>query len=259
MVTWDDQRADWAAYDLVVIRSPWDYPARRDEFVAWAARVPRLLNPADIIAWNTDKHYLRELAAAGIPVTPTDFIEPPPASGSGWSVPESGEWVVKPAISAGSRDTQRYARSQEFAASNHIARLLEQARSVMLQPYLASVDSNGETALVYFDGQFSHAIRKGPLLRPDEGATEALFAAEAVSARVPGDDERAVASAVLGAMARLLGLSGPLPYARVDLILDAAGKPCLLELELTEPSLFFSHAPGSADDFANRLAKRLAA
>ena len=75
-VSWDDPAVDWDAYHLSVLRSPWDYPARRDEFVAWARRVPRLANPADVVEWNTDKHYLRELAAAGVPVTPTTFVEP---------------------------------------------------------------------------------------------------------------------------------------------------------------------------------------
>ncbi|MDL2335376.1 MAG: hypothetical protein QFC55_05035, partial [Chloroflexota bacterium] len=71
---WDDATVDWAAFDLVVIRSTWEYASRRDEFVAWTRSVPRIVNPANVVAWNTDKHYLRDLAAAGVPVVPTDWI-----------------------------------------------------------------------------------------------------------------------------------------------------------------------------------------
>ena len=100
----------------------------------------------------------------------------------------------------------------------------------------------GETALVHFDGAFSHAIRKGPLLRRGEGPTRALFAAEHITPRVPDAAERALADAALAA----IPFARPLAYARVDLIRDDAGAPRLLELELTEPSLFFAHAPDSA-------------
>src|SRR5262245_36497898 len=89
---WDDTNVDWARFDLVVLRSTWDYPPRRDAFVAWAAAVPKLANPAHVVAWNTDKRYLGELGAAGVPVVPTDWVEP----GDDWAVPGQGEWVIKP-------------------------------------------------------------------------------------------------------------------------------------------------------------------
>jgi O-ureido-D-serine cyclo-ligase len=132
----------------------------------------------------------------------------------------------------------------------HAERLLNVGRSVLLQPYLDSVDRDGETALIYFQGRFSHAIRKGPLLPPGSSASPAigLFAPEKITARAPGADELQVAEHVLGA------LPFPLPlYARVDLIRDATQRPVLLELELTEPSLFFAHAPGSPERFAAAL------
>jgi O-ureido-D-serine cyclo-ligase len=264
-LAWDDATVSWGRFDMVLLRSPWDYTERYAEFLAWCQRIDQvsaLLNPLAVIRWNTDKHYLAELAAAGVAVVASTFVEPDseplPALQAFLARHDAADFVVKPAISAGSRDTQRYVRSQEFAASNHIARLLEEGRSVMLQPYLASVDSEGETALIYFDGQFSHAIRKGPLLRPEQGATEALFAAEAISPRDPAEDERALADRVLRIAAASLRLNGPLSYARVDLIRDADNQPHLLELELTEPSLFFAHAAGSAEDFATRLAFRFA-
>ena len=125
---------------------------------------------------------------------------------------------------------------------------------MLLQPYLPSVDTDGETALMFFDGQFSHAIRKGPLLQRDEGPTRALFAPEKITARKPGKDELALAEATLAALPY-----AALAYARVDLIRAPDGSPRVLELELTEPSLFFAHGDGAADRFAAALLKRIGA
>jgi len=160
---------------------------------------------------------------------------------------DAAEFVVKPSVGAGSRDAQRYRREQSIAASAHVARLLAEKRSVLMQPYLASVDEAGETALMYFNGEFSHAIRKGPLLSRGEGPTRALFATEQISAREPSTAEFDVAHRALAAIPY-----GTLAYARIDLLPSADG-PKLLELELTEPSLFFDYAPGSADRFAATL------
>lgn len=265
-LAWDDPTVSWQRFDAVLLRSTWDYTERLAEFLHWCERVDRvstLLNPLPVLRWNTDKHYLGELAERGIPTVPSTFVEPemeplPSLQTFLAAYPSAGEFVVKPAVSAGSRDTQRYSRAQEFAAANHVGRLLDAGRSVLLQPYLPSVDSDGETALLFFDGVFNHAIRKGPLLRPDQGATDALFAAEAITPRTPGDDEKALAQDVLAAMSDLLNLDAPLAYARVDLIRDIDGAPRLLELELCEPSLFFDHAAGSADAFVQLLVARLA-
>ncbi|WP_285681072.1 hypothetical protein [Actinoplanes sp. NBRC 103695] len=250
---WDDPAADWASYDLAVLRSTWDYPARRDEFVAWAHTVPRLANPAAVVEWNTDKHYLRELAAAGVPVTPTTFVEP----GETWQPGTTGEWVVKPTISAGSKDTGRYAFPGEAdLAVKHVARLHEAGRTAMVQPYLTAVDGVGETALLYTPGPdgtlgFSHSIRKGPLLTgPDLGDKDAGYAEE-ISPRTASAEEVAVGDRVVAALP--VGLL----YARVDLIPGPDGAPLLVEVELTEPSLFWSYAEGSAERMADAIVARL--
>jgi hypothetical protein len=255
-VRWDDPAADWAGYDLAVLRSPWDYPARRDAFVAWAARVPRLANPADIVEWNTDKHYLRDLAAAGVPVTPTDFVEP----GGSWTPPSAGEWVVKPAISAGSQDTGRYLLPDQLeAARAHVHRLTDAGRTAMIQPYLAAVDTAGETAILCTPDatgelSYSHAIRKGAMLTgPDTGAVEAALY-EQIMPRTPAPAELETAAAVLAAIP---GGAKRLLYARIDLIPGPDGEPLLVELELTEPSLFFRTAQGSADRLADAILARL--
>ena len=268
IVNWDDPDADWSRFDVALLRSAWDYSQRLDEFLAWAARAAgrtRLLNPLPVVRWNTDKHYLRDLARSGIATVPSEFIEPGEDAAASLdlfiamhcsdteSMPGSGaseaEFVVKPAIGAGSRDAQRFGRSERAAALAHATRLLDARRSVLLQPYLARVDDHGETALVFFAGHFSHAIRKGPLLRRGEGPTSELFAAEQITPRKPSDDEIRVATRTLGA----IPFAKPLLYARVDLIHDAGGAPRVLELELTEPSLFFAHAAGSAERFAGEI------
>ncbi len=241
---WDDPAVDWSSYDLVVVRATWDYAARRDDFTAWAASVPRLANPADVIAWNTDKTYLRELAAAGVPVVPTAWLRP----GAPGDWPDWPDLVVKPTISAGSQDTARYGPAERHRARAHADRLLGAGRPVMVQPYLAGIDSAGESMLVHLGGGYSHGFRKEAILRPGEPAgTGALFRPEQVSARKPTAAERAVAEA---ALAVVPGGPGRLLYARVDLLPDEAGDPVVIELELTEPSLWLSSAPGSADRLA---------
>ena len=257
IVDWDDAAVDWSVFDRVVLRSCWDYTERYVEFLVWAERVShltRLLNDFEIVRWNTDKHYLAELERAGIAIVPSHFIEPESDVIAALQEfflahADCAELVVKPAIGAGSRDTQRHARHDIDAISAHVERLLRAGRSVLLQPYLDRVDDVGETGLIHFDGAFSHAIRKGPLLRKDAGPTAELYAPEQIDAREPGADERTLAAKVLAA----LPFDAMPAYARVDLIRAADGSPLLLELELTEPSLFFAQGPGSAQRFAASL------
>jgi glutathione synthase/RimK-type ligase-like ATP-grasp enzyme len=241
---WDDAGVDWGAAALVVVRSTWDYAPRRDAFVAWAESLPRVRNAAAVLRWNTDKRYLARLEAAGVPVVPTRYLAP----GERLASPP-GPFVVKPTVSAGSRDTFRYAAGDAAAAQAHIDALHAEGRWAMVQPYVGSVDARGETALVFIAGAFSHALAKGPMLRPGAGRVDGLYAEEDLSARAPTAAERATAEAVLDA--------GPferaeLLYARVDLVEGDDG-PQLLELELTEPSLFLQHAPGAADRLADGI------
>ncbi|NCT67615.1 MAG: hypothetical protein GXC76_08220 [Rhodanobacteraceae bacterium] len=260
LVDWDDAQADWSHYDLALLRSPWDYVQRFPDFMAWLERASahtRVLNPPDVVRWNVDKHYLGELARAGVAVVPSRYCEPGEdveAALEAFLAEHAAvaEFVVKPCIGAGSRDAQRHARGERAAMRAHLARLLDAGRSALLQPYLERVDEHGETALIFFDGRFSHAIRKGPLLRRGEGPTAELFAAEAITPREPTPQEHALATQALGA----LPFDTSLLYARIDLIHDADGTPRLLELELAEPSLFFEHAPGSAQRFAQAVLAR---
>jgi glutathione synthase/RimK-type ligase-like ATP-grasp enzyme len=248
IVVWDDARVDWTGFDLAVVRSTWDYVPRRDAFVAWARGVPRLANPADVVAWNTDKRYLRDLAGAGIAVTPTTWVEPRDSA----RLPD-GEIVVKPAVSAGANDTARYAANERARAEEHIARLQREGRTAMVQPYVSSVDAHGETALLFFGGAYSHAIRKGPILSASRTDVEGLFAREDIASREPSAAERALAERALDAVP---GGRGALLYARVDVILGEGGTPMVLELELAEPSVFLAFDGGAAGRFARAIAER---
>ena len=257
---WDDLECDWAAFDLAVVRSTWDYVSRLSQFLSWAERVSlltSLLNPPSLMRWNIDKHYLADLTRAGVATVASEFIEPGDRADE--RIAEflrrhsAAELVVKPAIGAGSRDAQRHARGDGAAIEAHVARLLQDERSVLLQPYLEHVDEHGETALIYVEGQFSHAVRKDALLRRGEESTRGLFAPERITPRAAAADEQRLAERVLSA----IPCGTPL-YARIDLIRDASGAPCVLELELTEPSLFFAQAPQSAPLFATAILRRAA-
>ncbi|MCU0266122.1 MAG: hypothetical protein MUC45_08400 [Actinomycetia bacterium] len=237
-VRWDDPAVDWAAVDLALVRSPWDYVRRYSEFLGWArsvAAVTRLANPLDVIVRNTDKRYLRDLATAGVPTVPTHWLDPgdPVAlDGVGWPT-----LVVKPAVGAGARDT--LATTDRAAATAHAEALLAGGRGVLVQPYLDAVDGEGEVAVVVLGGRPSHAVRKVPALtegghgdpsRPYPLTPDLLAAVGCVLDAEPG--------------------SRALAYARVDLVRDAAGRWVLMELELTEPLLFLGYADGAPERFA---------
>lgn len=263
---WDDPTVSWSRYDAVLLRSTWDYTSRYAEFIDWCGRVAnitRLLNPLDVVRWNTDKRYLAQLEAIDIPIVPSDFALPGDDAGAILAEflaahPDAAEIVIKPIVGAGSRDARRHRRGAHTAMREHLTRLLDAGRGVLLQPYLDRVDAEGETALLYFDGQFSHAIRKGPLLAPDADPTRALFATEHITARTPAADERELADRVIAALPSLVDTDYPLAYARVDLIRGSDGAPCVLELELVEPSVFLDHDAGAPERFAQALRGRLA-
>nr|WP_055503645.1 hypothetical protein [Nonomuraea pusilla] len=234
---WDDPGVDWSGYDAVVVRSVWDYIDRREEFLAWARgveSVTRLLNPASILEANTDKTYLRDL---GVPTVPTHW--------SSRDLPHWSEYVVKPAVSAGARDTVRTSDRQR---ARELAEALEAAgRTPMVQPYLDMVESEGETSLLYFNRRFSHAVRRNPMLAPGMSAADLPRA----SLRTPAPDQVELAEKVLA------GITGPLLYARVDLVRLADGSPVVIELELTEPYLFLSYEPGAPASLAGALRELL--
>ncbi len=248
---WDDPSVDWSAFDLVVIRSTWDYAGRLDAYLAWASAVPHLLNPPDVVAWNTNKRYLADLAAAGVPTVPTTWLMP----GDVVTLPATGRHVLKPAVGAGSLDAAAFSLHDGHEASlarAHATRLLAAQQTVMVQPYLDAIEERGETGLIFIGGDFSHAVGKGAMLTDERELVGGLYKEETIEPRIPTAAELDLAMRALNAVP-----GGPtrLAYARVDLVPDVNGNPLLIELELTEPSLFMGTSPGSANRFADTLTR----
>ncbi|MEU6712676.1 hypothetical protein ABZ897_14445 [Nonomuraea sp. NPDC046802] len=230
---WDDPAVDWSGYDAVVVRSVWDYILRREEFLAWARgveSVTRLLNPYSVLETNTNKTYLRDL---DVPIVPTHW--------SSRDLPDWPEYVVKPAISGGARDTSR--TSDRGEARTLAASLEAEGRTPMIQPYLDMVESEGEISLLYFNRRFSHAVRRNPMLAPGMTPADNVQA----QLRSPAPDQVELAEKVLAAVPT------PLLYARIDLVRLFDGTPAVMEVELTEPYLYLSHEPRAAANLAQAL------
>lgn len=258
VVNWHDD-VDWSRFTAVFLRSPWDYHLRRDEFLAWlraTAKVTRVFNPYEVVEWNSDKRYLAELSAAGIPVVPTRFVSAPDESLLRDVLDEFGnDIVVKPSVSAGSHDTSRYrdASGSLGVVIAHVARIVDGGSVAMVQPYESAIDDRGETGMVWLNGTMSHAFRKGAILAVEPDMGNGLYAAEDIDSREATPDEVALGERIMAFLADRFG-TAPL-YARVDVIPDADGRPQLMELELVEPSFFLSSAPGADDKVASAFTK----
>ena len=232
---WDDPEVNWQGFDLVLLRSVWDYHRRWPEFADWLTAVPQLVNSRSVVEWNADKRYLKDLAHAGVTTIPTTYV-PPGACLDLSGLGQVEDVVVKPAVSASAHDTYRCATMT--AATTAIQRLTSSGRTALVQPYYAAVDMLGEVSLVFLGGAFSHAFRRAPRLRLDHDRA------------LPSLSEPTVASgAELDLAHRALDAAPePVSYARVDLLPDADGNPVLTELELIEPGLRLDLAPLEAVD-----------
>jgi glutathione synthase/RimK-type ligase-like ATP-grasp enzyme len=246
---WNDPGVDWSSFRLVVIRSTWDYTDQRDEFLTWAEALPRVLNPAPILRWNTDKRYLNDLAKAGLPVVPSRFLEP----GDAFEPPPT-PFVIKPAVSCGAKNTARY-EAGDTAAQDHVRLLQSQNRTVLVQPYLSRIEATGEVAVLFLGGAYSHSIRRGALLKAGASPDLATSLPLNVQRHEATAQERALAEQVMG---RLPCDPATLSYARVDLVPGSDGELLVLEVELTEPALFLDFSDGGADRLAAAIAVALA-
>jgi len=247
--SWTDD-IDWAQFDVSIIRTTWDYHPRKMEFVNWCKTVPRLFNNAETIEWNTHKSYLRELEQRGAAIAPTVWI------GKNESIDIQKEFhcfgssygFIKPQVGACASDTFRFSgkgieEAQQFLRNNT-------HQDMMLQPYLQSVETEGELTAIFIDGEFTHGVQKIPVdgdyrVQDDFGAS---------------DMPHEFTSKELQLMQKTL-LAVPqheqLLYARFDYLRNDKGELLLNELELVEPSLFFRHCPESACKFATAIIKRV--
>jgi hypothetical protein len=262
---WDDPTVDWDSFDLVVVRSPWNYPEHLGAFLTWLGereRLTRFHNPAALIRWNLDKRYLADLASSGVAVVPTGYADRPDqlAAALAAGARQAAELVVKPTVSAGSRLTGRF-RADSPDAVHLCRRILDRGLGVMVQPFARSVDVRGEHSAVAFDGVVSHTFRKGPILAEDGRLIGDVYREEVTPVAL-SPAEREVLDATLTAsteLARTRGWLGPdeqLLYARVDLITLDDGRPALLEAELFEPCFFFPVDPLAAERFLDAVIAR---
>jgi hypothetical protein len=253
---WTDPEVAWDEFDLVVANGAWDNIHRPEEFLAWIDRVDAvvpLVNSPATLRWNLDKHYLADLAAAGIPTVPTTWIGPETDAGATpLTLPEidNGDIVVKPGISGGGFETARYSPDERSAAVAHIERLIASGRTALVQPYQSAVDAQGEVGLIYLGGRYSHTIGKNPLLVAGVGVQDNLWDRTVIVATDPTVDQLDTAHAALAAAEHLVG---PPVYARVDMVALDDGTPAVLELELLDPALFFECSPPAAQRFADVL------
>ena len=261
---WENHAIDWSIYDAAVLRSPWNYVDSLPKFLNWCDGVEKqttLLNPAVVARWNLDKYYLADIQARGVPIVPTQFVEPGQEPDRAMQSfldmhPQANEVVIKPTVGAYSKDVQRYARTRLTDAAKYIESLLGLGHHVILQPYLDSIDSHGETDLTFFNGAYSHAIRKNAMLMAD--GTVNVPTQDLRSSREADQDEQRIASRALATAAECLKLTRPLVYGRVDLIRGTDGQPVVLELEICEPSLNLPFTEHGADRFAMAISDRLA-
>jgi glutathione synthase/RimK-type ligase-like ATP-grasp enzyme len=248
---WDDPSADWKRYDAAVIRSAWDYHLTPAAFTAWLARLEALgvavWNPPPVIRANADKSYLKELAAAGVLVVPTAWVErggrtdlDAILAARGWD-----DAVVKPSVSAGAFRTSRVRRGRPDgqAALDHV--LAHSA--AMVQPYLPEISDEGEWSFIFIGGEYSHAVLKTP--RAGDFRVQEEHGGRTVLREPPPG---------LLIQARDAAIAGPRPwlYARVDGV-RRGGDLLVVELELIEPFLFLSYAPGAARKLAEAIKARL--
>jgi glutathione synthase/RimK-type ligase-like ATP-grasp enzyme len=249
---WSDGAVDWASFDALVIRSPWDYFERPVEFRAWLdARIASgvlMCNSSDILDWNYDKRYLRDLEAAGVPLVPTICIErgeradvAERARARGWN-----EIVVKPTVSGGAYRTHRFCVGDAAAYAGEIEQILAD-RGLLVQPFLPEIVRDGELSLLFFDGAYSHAVRK----RPKDGDYR-------VQSQYGGTSENVEVEPSLVEQARACALASPsLPvYARVDGV-NKDGQFLLMELEVFEPLMFLARHPEAPARFARAVRGRL--
>lgn len=249
---WDDDGVDWADA-LVAVRSTWDYETRREEFLAWAWSVPRLLNGAEALAWNTDKSYLLDLHAAGLPVVPSLLVDDEPELAPALVEVSPGERlsaVVKPRVAAGGRGLVVF--DGESGGPDDLDESLLGPGPWVVQPLVGSIRTEGETSVFVLGGEVvSQAVKRpgtGEIrVHPRYGGrTEAM----AVTDEAAGLARRAVA-----VCERRLGV--PLDYARVDMVRHE-GVLVVGEVELTEPGLYLDVLPANADAFADLVVRRLA-
>jgi hypothetical protein len=260
---WHDPAVDWAAFDLLVVRSPWDYPERYEEFTGWldhAAGRTRILNAPELIRWNIDKRYLDDFRALDIACVPFEFCTTADEADAAIARLAHGRIVVKPTVSAGARDTGLF-QPDDPRALMLAERIIADGKTAMVQPAVEAVVENGENALFFLNGEYAYACHKGPILAPGGGYlggeyTEDISRAHPSAAEI-GLGRRAIAAIEQIAAGKGFGTDAGQPlYARVDIASRQGADPEIIEVELFEPAYFTDIAPESVGRFVAAVTER---
>ena len=251
---WNERTADFGGFDAVVLRSNWDYHFEPEAFLGWLDRLERagarIFNPPALVRWNVSKRYLIALHAAGVPTVATAVLEDESRAGleammrgRGWSAA-----VLKPEIGASAHDTRLVTGETVAEAAAAIATGIIR-RPVLVQPFVEEVRTRGEWSLIFIDGALTHSVLKRPAAG-DFRVQSHLGGTTRAEPAPPG-----VADAARAALHALP--AAPL-HARIDGVETAAGF-LIMEVEVNEPGLFFTHAPAAAPVFAEAILRRLRA
>lgn len=260
VVSWDDESIDWQQFDAVLLRTTWDYHKHLGKFLRWAACTQTktvLLNDFQWIEWNAQKLYLKDLERQGCRIAPTIWI-PKYSDIDNLHIhlgekSEDSRWFLKPTVGACASHTLRFSKRELKRAHSFLDAHLNN-HAFMLQPYLDSVETEGEVSLLYVDNILTHAVRKVPVkgdyrVQDDFGADDMLI--EAPPSLIQAG------TSILAACQRVVPQGAPLLYARLDFLLNAKGEWLLNEAELIEPSMFFRHCQDAAMRLADGLMQRL--
>lgn len=246
---WNDKSIAWESFDAAVIRSAWDYVPVRDEFLQFAKNVEtktKLFNSYDVMRWNTDKKYLSNLENKGVPIIPTKFAsnidEAMPAVSWAFGIAEA--IAIKPTVGAGARLAGK--ATTEAEAIEFVKRILEAKRTAIIQPYVSSVDDEGEKAIIVINGEISHVAKKVPALTKG-GHGDAAGQLEITN------EIRDIVKNISNAVSEW----DDLLFARVDVV-RMGEKLVLMELELTEPWLFMQFRPEAGVNLFKALKQRIA-
>ena len=248
-VSWRDPTVRWNDFELVVIRSPWDYQHAVEEFLEVLQVINSseavLWNSLDVVHWNIRKTYLQQLHDQGITIVPTQFVNGPNCSQirSLFDVFQTDQIVIKPVVGAGAENTF-WLRSDSSDAELQRIALLYASQTALLQPFIPGVIEHGETSLIFIDGQYSHSVLKTP--KPGDFRVQEEHGSQLQAISVDPELIKFSENALKVAPHRTL-------YGRVDLVELPNGDPAVMELELIEPSLYLSYDADAAVRFADAI------
>ena len=246
---WNDKSIAWESFDAAVIRSTWDYVPVRDNFLQFAKNVEtktKLFNSYEVMKWNTDKKYLSIMESKGVPIIPTKFasnIEEALPSIK-WAFEKATAIAIKPTVGAGARLAGKATSEEE--AIEYVKKIFEANRTAIIQPYISSVDDEGEKAIIVINGQISHVAKKVPALTKG-GHGDAAGHLEITN------EIRNIVKTISNAVSEW----NDLLFARVDVV-RMGEKLVLMELELTEPWLFMQFRPEAGVELFKALEQRIA-